>query len=87
MIGSTSSQFVPDVGAGPGPSSIETFAGTFDSSHALRCVNADTSMMSEWIIDTYATDHMSPYFNVSTNHRTLKRPIFISLLVGTTKTF
>lgn len=52
--------------------------------HALSC-HVALDLKEDWIVDTGATDHMSPYLHLFTSIRVLKKPIKMLLPDGTCK--
>ncbi|KAK9690862.1 hypothetical protein RND81_09G159100 [Saponaria officinalis] len=59
------------------------FAGIY-SAYTVNSVNSDHSIRY-WIIDSGATDHMSPWLSLFTNVKTLNKPISIGLPDGRIK--
>lgn len=61
------------------------FAGMQVNSHALTCSPSNDQFVSEWIINTGASDHVTPCSHLFITTRTLKRPVLITLSDGSTK--
>ncbi|KAK9668533.1 hypothetical protein RND81_13G067200 [Saponaria officinalis] len=59
------------------------FAGILPSSHAFAVTNS--SSRTDWIVDTGASDHMTPHVDLLTDVTTLSKPIFVALPDGHVK--
>lgn len=61
------------------------FAGASIASHALTCLEPDAFLLSEWIIDTWTFDHMTPSCHLFCKSRALKQLVLVTLPSGNTK--
>lgn len=65
--------------------STSNFAGTFNASQVLSCISLSAVSMVDWIVDIGASDHMTPYFQLLTKIKHLKKPILVALPNGSTE--